>query len=95
MDIDTMISTYNTAVTDTAGEILEKERRRKMPLITRDILTSVMYGGRFVSFRLFVRHAKRRNDEKTPCQKTKRRKNAMQKTKRRNNAMRKDETRHA
>ena len=27
-DIDSMITTYNTAVTDTASEILEKERRR-------------------------------------------------------------------
>ena len=29
MDIDTMITTYNTAVTDAASEILRKERRRK------------------------------------------------------------------
>ena len=29
MDIDTMITTYNTAVTDAASEILGKERRRK------------------------------------------------------------------
>ena len=43
-------------------------------------------------FRLFAakrRHAKRQ-DEKTPCEKTKKRH-----AKRRNNAMRKDETRHA
>ena len=31
MDINTMITTYNTAVTDTASEILENERHRKMP----------------------------------------------------------------
>ena len=29
MGIDTMITTFNTAVTDSAGEILGKERRRK------------------------------------------------------------------
>ena len=29
MDIDTMITTYNTAVTDAASEVLGKERRRK------------------------------------------------------------------
>ena len=32
MDIDTMITTYNTAVTDAASEILGKERRRKKTL---------------------------------------------------------------
>ena len=31
MDIDTMITTYNTAVTNAASEILGKERRRKKP----------------------------------------------------------------
>ena len=31
MDIDTMITTYNTAVTYAASEILGKERRRKKP----------------------------------------------------------------
>ena len=31
MDMDTMITTYNTAVTDAASEILGKERRRKKP----------------------------------------------------------------
>ena len=31
MDIDTMITTYNTAVTDAVSEILGKERRRKKP----------------------------------------------------------------
>ena len=29
MDINTMITTYNTAVTDAAGDLLGKERRRK------------------------------------------------------------------
>ena len=31
MDMDTMITTYNTAVTDAAIEILGMERRRKKP----------------------------------------------------------------
>ena len=31
MDIDTIITTYNIAVTDAASEILGKERRRKRP----------------------------------------------------------------
>ena len=38
MDMDTMITTYNTAVTDAAGEILGKERRRKKPWVTKDVL---------------------------------------------------------
>ena len=38
MDRDTMITTYNTAVTDAASEILEKERRRKKPWVTKDVL---------------------------------------------------------
>ena len=38
MDTDTMITTYNTAVTDEASEILGKERRRKKPLATKDVL---------------------------------------------------------
>ena len=33
-----MITTYNTAVTDAASEILGKERRRKKPRVTRDVL---------------------------------------------------------
>ena len=37
-DMDTMITTYNTAVTDAASEILGKERRTKKPLITKDVL---------------------------------------------------------
>ena len=37
-DIDTMITTYNTAVIDVASEILEKERRRKQPWVTKDVL---------------------------------------------------------
>ena len=37
LDIDTMITTYNTAVTDSASEILGKKSRRK-PLVTRDVL---------------------------------------------------------
>ena len=38
MDMDTMITTYNTAVTDAANEILGKERRRKKPWVTKDVL---------------------------------------------------------
>ena len=38
MDIDTMITTYNTTVTDAASEILWKEHRRKKPWITKDVL---------------------------------------------------------
>ena len=38
MDMDTMLTTYNTAVTDAASEILEKERRRKKPWVTKDVL---------------------------------------------------------
>ena len=38
-DMDhTMITTFNTAVTDTASEILGKERRRKKPWVTRDVV---------------------------------------------------------
>ena len=38
MDIDTMIPTYNTAVTDAASEILGKERCRKKPWVTKAVL---------------------------------------------------------
>ena len=38
MDIDTMITTYNTALTDAASEIFGKERRRIKPWITKDVL---------------------------------------------------------
>ena len=38
MDMDTMITTYNTAVTDAASEILGKERLRKKPWVTKDVL---------------------------------------------------------
>ena len=33
-----MITTYNTAVTDAASEILGKERRMKKPWVTKDVL---------------------------------------------------------
>ena len=36
--MDTMITTYNTAVTDAASEVLGKERRRKKPWVTKDVL---------------------------------------------------------
>ena len=38
MDMDTMITTDNTAVTDAASEILGQERRRKKPWVTKDVL---------------------------------------------------------
>ena len=38
MDMDTMITTYNTAVTDAASEILGKERRRRKQWVTKDVL---------------------------------------------------------
>ena len=38
MDIDTMITTYYTAVTDAASEILGKERRRKKSWVTKNVL---------------------------------------------------------
>ena len=38
MDIDTMITTYITAMTDAASEILGRERRRKKPCFTKDVL---------------------------------------------------------
>ena len=38
MDIDTMITTYNTALTDAASEIPGKKRRRKKPWVTKDVL---------------------------------------------------------
>ena len=37
-DMDTMITTYNTAMIDAASEILGKERRRKKPWVTKDVL---------------------------------------------------------
>ena len=38
MVMDTMITTYNTAVTDATSEILGKERHRKKPWFTKDVL---------------------------------------------------------
>ena len=37
-DIDLMIATFNTAVTETASEILGKHRQKKKPWITAEIL---------------------------------------------------------
>ena len=37
-DIDSMITTFNTAVTETASEILGKDCQTKKPLFTADIL---------------------------------------------------------
>ena len=38
LDIDTMMTTYNTAVTDAASEVLGKERHRRMSWVTKDAL---------------------------------------------------------
>ena len=38
IDIDSMITTFNTAVTETASEILGKHRRKKKTWITAEIL---------------------------------------------------------
>ena len=37
-DIDSMITTFNTAVTETATEILGKHRQKKKPWISAEIL---------------------------------------------------------
>ena len=37
-DIDSMITTFNTAVTETASEILGKHHQKKKPWITAEIL---------------------------------------------------------
>ena len=37
-DIDSTITTFNTAVTETAGEVLGKHRQKKKPWVTADIL---------------------------------------------------------
>ena len=37
-DIDSMVTTFNTAVTETASEILGKQRQKKKPWITAEIL---------------------------------------------------------
>ena len=44
MDINTMLTTYNTAVTDAASEILEKECRRKKCGSPKTFSTSVIRG---------------------------------------------------
>ena len=38
MDINTMVTTYNTAVTAAASEILWNKCCRKIPWVTRDVL---------------------------------------------------------
>ena len=38
MDMDTMTTTYSTAVTNAASEILGKKHRRKKPWVTKDVL---------------------------------------------------------
>ena len=37
-DIDSMVTTFNTAMTETASEILGKHRQKKKPWITAEIL---------------------------------------------------------
>ena len=37
-NLDSMITTFNTAVTETANEILGKHRQKKKPLVTAEIL---------------------------------------------------------
>ena len=37
-DMDSMITTFNTAVTETAGEILGKHHQMKKPWVTAEIL---------------------------------------------------------
>ena len=37
-DMDSMITTFNTAVTETARKVLGKHRRKKKPWVTVDIL---------------------------------------------------------
>ena len=37
-DMDSMVTTFNTAVTETASEILGKHRQKKKPWITAEIL---------------------------------------------------------
>ena len=45
IDIDSMITTNNTAMTDTASKIIGKECRRKKPRLPEMFSTSVMKGG--------------------------------------------------
>ena len=37
-DTDSMITTFNTAVTETASELLGKHRQKKKPWVTAEIL---------------------------------------------------------
>ena len=37
-DLDSMVTHFNKAVTDTAAELLGKQRRKRKPLVTPDIL---------------------------------------------------------
>ena len=41
--IESFITTFNTAVTETASEILGKHRQKKKPWITAEILDPVSY----------------------------------------------------
>ena len=38
IDIDSMITTFNTAVTETANDILGKHSQKKKPLVTAEII---------------------------------------------------------
>ena len=42
-DMDSIITTFNTAATETASEILGKHRQKKKPWITAEILDPVSY----------------------------------------------------
>ena len=44
MDINSMITTYNTAVTDASSVILGKEYGRKKPWVTKDVFDLWMRG---------------------------------------------------
>ena len=37
-DMDTMITTFNTAMTETVSEILDKHRQKEKPWVTAEIL---------------------------------------------------------
>ena len=37
-DLDSLITTFNTAVTETASETLDKHRQKKKPWVTAEIL---------------------------------------------------------
>ena len=62
IDIDTMIITYNTAVTDAASEILRNERRRKKPYVTKDAVD--LCNERRDSKKKGMKHTEQKNTKK-------------------------------